>query len=473
MTAGGPEYTHRMPLHTYPRRFLALSIVFSLLVLAVSGTVAVTLYLDQSRTADLLSEDIGSRGAAINLDVTLDRLITSHTRGASEVAPLHEQADADLAEIERFADKARERELVAGVKASLADYHARRRAGATAAELADFLRAHTQPAVHDLRAYNGRELAASEGSHRQTVRRMAWGLAAVGLLGAVAGLVFGFGLARRLRRTIQQFLVRVEGASELLGRQLPAVEVQGGDGTDDLVRRVELAVQRLNEQEREVRRAERLAAVGQLAAGVAHEVRNPLTSAILLLETGRKDPAAGGLTADDLDLIEQELHRIEYTLQTFLAFARPPKLERSTFDLPPLLREAVALCRGRFEQAGITAEVVVPAGGGRLTADREQVRQVLVNLLLNAADAMPTGGRVTVAVERTAEAVEIVVADTGAGIPADMLPRLFEPFATGKETGTGLGLVVCQRIAEDHGGTIRGENPPGGGARFTLRLPIG
>ncbi len=300
-------------------------------------------------------------------------------------------------------------------------------------------------------------------------------MGAVGAVGAGAGLVVGYVLARRLRQTIQQYLVRVEGASEMLGQQLPAVQVEGGetDGSDDLQRRVELAVRRLNEQEREVRRAERLAVVGQLAAGVAHEVRNPLTSAILLLETGRKDPTAGGLTADDLDLIEQELHRIEQTLQTFLAFARPPRLERSTFDLPALVREAVALCRGRFEQAGIAAEVRVPDGDGRLTADREQVRQVLMNLLLNAADAMPTGGRVGVAVSRTAQAVEIAVSDTGPGISADIRPRLFEPFATGKETGTGLGLVVCKRAAEDHGGTIRGENPPGGGARFVLTLPVG
>lgn len=462
-----------MPLHSYPGRLLALSGVSSLLVLAVSGTVAVALYLDQSRTAEVLSEDIGSRGAAINLDATLDNLITLHASGVGAVEPLHEQVDADLREIERFADKDQEKGLVERVKASFTEYRQRWAGGAKAAELADYLRRSTQPAVHDLRAYNGRELTSSEGTHRKAVRRMAWGLAVVGVIGSAAGSVIGFVLARRLRRTIQQFLVRVEGASELLGQQLPAVEVQDGnqDGTDDLVHRVELAVQRLNEQEREVRRSERLAAVGQLAAGVAHEIRNPLTSAILLLETGRKDPAAGGLTDDDLDLIEQELHRIEQTLQTFLAFARPPKLERSEFDLPALVREAVALCRGRFEQAGVTVDVAIPDGDGQVTADREQVRQVLVNLLLNAADALPTGGRVVVDVTRSPEAVEISVSDTGRGISTDILPRLFQPFATGKETGTGLGLVVSRRIAEDHGGTLRGENPPAGGARFTLRLP--
>lgn len=464
-----------MSLHAYPGRLLLLSATSSLLVLLVSGSVAVGLYQEQSSAAAALSEDIASREAAVNLDATLDSLIALHAGGVAGVEPLHTQAAADLAEIERYAHKEPERDLARRVADSLGEYRRLWATGAAATDPATFLRTRTQPAVHELRVYNGQELLASEESHREAVGRMVWGLAAVGAVGAVVGLVIGFLLARHLQRTIQQYLVRVQGASELLGQQLPTVEVAGDetDGADDLVRRVELAVRRLHEQEREVRRAERLAVVGQLAAGVAHEVRNPLTSAILLLETGRKDPTAGGLTEDDLDLIEQELHRIEQTLQTFLAFARPPQLERSEFDLPGLIREAVALCRGRFEQAGITAEVRASGGDGRLTADREQVRQVLMNLLLNAADAMPTGGRVAVAVDRTPGHVQIAVRDSGPGISADILPRLFEPFATGKETGTGLGLVVCKRIAEDHGGTLVGENPPGGGAAFTLRLPVG
>lgn len=463
-----------MPLHTYPGRLLLLSAVSSGLVLAVSGGVAAVLYLDQAHTADVLSEDIGSRGAAMNLDVTIDNLIALHSGGATDVEPLHEQADANLVEIERFANKEDEQRLARRVADSFADYRRRWEGKAKPAELADFLRASTQPAVNDLRVYNGEELKGSEKSHLEAVGRLAWGLAVVGGLGSVGGLVFGFGLSRGLRRTIQKFLVRVEGASELLGQQLPAVEVRDGpgDGADDLVRRVELAVRRLNEQEREVRRAERLAAVGQLAAGVAHEVRNPLTSAILLLETSRRDPSAGGLTDEDLNLIEQELHRIEQTLKTFLAFARPPKLVRSEFDLSALIGEAVALCRGRLEQAGVAVEVRAAKGDLRLSADREQVRQVLVNLMLNAADAMPTGGRLTLTAERSPDAVQISAADTGPGIAADILPRLFEPFATGKETGTGLGLVVSKRIAEDHGGTLTGSNPPGGGARFVLTLPL-
>src|SRR5262249_31292318 len=152
---------------------------------------------------------------------------------------------------------------------------------------------------------------------------MMWGLAAVGGLASVAGLVLGYGLASGLRRTLHQFLVHVQGAANLLGPDHATVEWERDgepllEGAEGLLGRVEQAVLRLQGREREVLRAERLAALGQLAAGVAHEIRNPLTSALLLLQTARSDPSAGGLTEEDLTLIEQELQRIERSLQVFL-----------------------------------------------------------------------------------------------------------------------------------------------------------
>ena len=135
-----------------------------------------------------------------------------------------------------------------------------------------------------------------------------------------------------------------------------------------------------------------------------------------------------------------------------------------------MVREAVALCRGRLDQDGVRVDVR-PSADPPIPADPAQLRQVVVNLLLNAADAQPAGGTVAVSVTTADGWAELTVRDTGPGVAADMLPRLFEPFATGKETGTGLGLVVSRRIAEDHGGTLTGSNPPGGGACFVLRLP--
>jgi signal transduction histidine kinase len=232
-------------------------------------------------------------------------------------------------------------------------------------------------------------------------------------------------------------------------------------------------VQKLQQREREVRRAERLAAVGQLAAGVAHEIRNPLTSIKLLIQTSRRDPAAGGLSEEDLDLIEQEIQRLEQAVQTFLNYARPPKLERSPCDLTLLVRRTFGLVRGRAESQHVTLQFKEPEHPLVIDADRGQLQQVLVNLALNALDAMPQGGTLDVRVVRKSEnEVELTVTDSGTGIAPDVLNQLFEPFVTAKETGLGLGLVVSRRIVEDHGGTITGANRKEGGACFVIRLPV-
>jgi two-component system sensor histidine kinase HydH len=466
-----------MPIRTYPTRVVALAAAFCALALGLCGVVAAGLYREQDRTAAALGEAIGSRGAAIELEATLSALALLHDRRSRDAEPLHGQARADLAAIERFADKDDERALALAAAARFDEYLARWRRGDPPAELAAFLRTEALPAATAQRVYNGGELTRSEEEHRRALRQMAWGLVAVGGLGSAAGLALGYGLARSLKRTIHRFLVRVQGATDLLEQEAPAVEWQRtgeplADGGDELLRRVEQVVGKLQQREREVRRAERLAAVGQLAAGVAHEIRNPLTAAILLLEAARRDPAAA-LTGDDLDLIAAELHRVEGSLQTFLDYARPPKLHRAAADLAAVARDALGLARGRIDQQRVAVELDAPPGGCGLDADADQLRQVVLNLVLNALDVMPHGGALRLAVGPAAgqNGVELTVTDTGPGIRPDILPRLFEPFATGKETGLGLGLVVSRRIAEDHGGTLTGANRDGGGARFTVRLP--
>lgn len=468
-----------MSIRSYPRRVLLVTVMSCLLLAAVCGTVAFSVARELTRTASVLGEDIDSRGAAVNLEASLNSLAALHDRTSPDVEPLHGQVRADLADLVRLADKDQETVLVREVTDRFEEYFQLWRNRIPSEELARVLRDRVLPAATALRVYDGYELRRSEDSHRRSLRRIVWGLAIVGVLGSVAGLVLGYGLARSLQRTIHQFLVRVQGASDLLGQELPTVEWQRygeplRDGADDLLRRVEQVVLKLQQREHEVRRAERLAAVGQLAAGVAHEIRNPLTSAILLLETHRKDPTAGGLTEEELDMIEAELHRIEQSLHLFLDYARPPKLERSLVDLTAVVLDATNLVRGRSEQQRVEVRFVPPPQPCQLDADREQLRQVILNLILNALDVMPHGGTLEIAVERGRDkngTIVLAIGDTGPGIAPEILPRLFEPFASGKETGLGLGLVVAKRIVEDHGGTIYGSNRPGGGARFVVHLP--
>jgi two-component system sensor histidine kinase HydH len=160
-------------------------------------------------------------------------------------------------------------------------------------------------------------------------------------------------------------------------------------------------------------------------------------------------------------------------LQTFLDFARPPKLSRTAADLGPLPDHVASLVRGRAARQRVEVRVDRPPGPVVVPADADQVRQVLLNLVLNALDVMPAGGGLDVRLCGPADGwVELSVADTGPGVAADMLPRLFEPFVSDKEAGLGLGLSVSRRIVEDHGGTIQAYNRDVGGACFVVRLPV-
>jgi PAS domain S-box-containing protein len=226
------------------------------------------------------------------------------------------------------------------------------------------------------------------------------------------------------------------------------------------------------QRERDLLRAEQLMAIGQVAAGVAHELRNPLTSIKGLVQVNRKEAESHGVPTEDLRVIEQEIRRMERTLQTFLDFARPPKPERRLYDVTPLVERVLALVKGRAGKQKVALDFHRPEQPLTLELDRDQIQQLILNLTLNALDAMPQGGVLEIAALAPAEGwAELHVSDTGPGIAAELLPRIFDPFVSSKETGLGLGLAVSRRIAEDHGGSLAAENRPSGGARFVLRLP--
>jgi C4-dicarboxylate-specific signal transduction histidine kinase len=190
----------------------------------------------------------------------------------------------------------------------------------------------------------------------------------------------------------------------------------------------------------------------------------------MLVQAAQED-GAGGLTGEDLRVIEGEVRRQERSLQTFLDFARPSKPHRRSVEVVGIVHSVLGLVRGRCDKQRVKVRLDAPPGGLTLTADPDQLQQVLVNLVLNALDTMPAGGRLTITVRRRHGAAEIEMGDTGPGVPKALLPRLFEPFVSSKETGLGLGLVISKRIAEDHGGSLAAVHRPGGGASFIVRLP--
>jgi two-component system, NtrC family, sensor histidine kinase HydH len=225
-------------------------------------------------------------------------------------------------------------------------------------------------------------------------------------------------------------------------------------------------------RERQMVRAEQMAAIGQVAAGVAHELRNPLTSIKGLVQVNLREADARGLPAEDLRVIEHEVRRMERTLQTFLDFARPPRLERQRLDPAEAVDRVFTLVGGRARKQQVALRFSRPEMPSWVDGDQDQLQQLLLNLVLNALDAMPQGGVVEVELRAPRDGfAEVFVRDTGPGIAPHILPKVFETFVSSKETGVGLGLPVSRRIAEDHGGSLAAYNLPVGGACFALRLP--
>lgn len=473
---------------TGPRfRFLGPVILIDLCLITLCAVTAMSLLNQQAALSQVLRENVESRRAAVELEECLTDLIALEHDRVETVSVLHTRVRMLMGNVRAAADQPEERELCDQLERNYAEYtrlwqnmpppgnpdHEEARNVATRRLETDVLKPCQQ-----IKLYNARRIETSAEHHERVLERLAWGMAGVGALGALAGTLLGWGVARGLARSIRRLRVQIRDAAGKLDPTTPEIVLTGeGDferlhaEMEHLEHRVELVVGALRAREREVLRAEQLAAVGQLAAGVAHEIRNPLTSIKMLVQAGLED--AAGLSPEDLRVIEDEIRRTERSLQVFLNFARPPKPERRPTPLTPLVRGVVELIRGRAERQRVLVNVETPPDV-TATVDGEQLRQVLVNLSLNALDAMPTGGTLTIAVRpHPLDRVAVEVSDTGPGIPHDLLPRLFQPFVSTKDTGLGLGLVVSRRIIEDHGGTIVAGDRPGGGARFRITLPIG
>ena len=225
--------------------------------------------------------------------------------------------------------------------------------------------------------------------------------------------------------------------------------------------------------EAEMARRERLAALGDVAAAFAHEVRNPLNAVSMGLQRLATEfaPEPAANYARFVDLMQGEVRRLNAIVEQFIALARPLPLTLDRVDAGELLHELAALMEPEAKKAGVELRLAVPAALPAVTADRDHVKQVLLNLVVNALQAMAAGGTLGLEARADRERVTLVVADTGPGIPPDALPRVFDPYFTTKAGGLGLGLTIARRIAEAHGGALEAESRPGQGTRFLLSLP--
>ena len=235
-------------------------------------------------------------------------------------------------------------------------------------------------------------------------------------------------------------------------------------------------LERLRAMEERAKGAERLAYVGTLAGRLAHEIKNPLGTLDLnlqLLEEEWQDPQTPkeGRLLKKIEVLRAETKRLEEALNDFLRFAKGQKPQFAECDVNALVEDVAAFLEPQATQLNVRVRRSVDPAAPRCMADGNLLRQALLNLMINAHQAMPNGGELMVTTKAVRDGVLIEVTDTGEGIPPDRIGKIFEAYYSTKKTGSGLGLATTKRIVEEHHGEISVHSEVGKGTRFTIRLP--
>jgi PAS domain S-box-containing protein len=220
--------------------------------------------------------------------------------------------------------------------------------------------------------------------------------------------------------------------------------------------------------------SERLAALGRITAGVAHEVKNPLNSMRLWLENLKESlpPEQDAGAQQAVQVLDKEIDRLDAVVKRFLDFTRPVQLKLEATDLAELLREVMRVAHPQLQRAGVEVEELLGNGIPEVWADRDLLKQAVLNLVLNAAEAMTSGGELRVELGRRGEMAEISVSDTGNGIPAENQQKIFQLFFTTRPGGSGIGLATTFRIVQLHNGSIDFQSEAGRGTTFRIELPL-
>lgn len=454
----------------------------------------------QSRLSIILAQNVTSMEAAQELVISLRKLRFHWYRFLIE--PKQAKPNADLLarmkeddhdfnnaleDAERWAFTPKERKYVGEIRTAYQHFQKRfqefrRRQPPQQIDYEELIAFNpvepvVQPCERYFRANKDQMIETQQESER--VSRLLRGvLLLLGLIGPASGLLIGWTMARGLSRSMRSLSVRIQGMAQHLDREAGVVRlVSDGHAVDldqqleQVVQRIQDMVRQLQEQQRELWHAQQLSALGQLAANVAHEVRNPLMSIKMLVEAALRPNNPRPFTRDNLQVIHAAVGRLEKKVQGFLDFARPPVLQRAPGDLRSVAAEALELVRARAEKQKVEVIFERPEQPLYADVDRASLCSVFVNLFLNALDAMPKGGRLQVRLRPTGKQAIAEVIDTGTGIASGVVEKLFTPFVSGKPTGTGLGLCISKRIVEDHGGGLEGSNRSTGGACFTITLP--
>lgn len=222
----------------------------------------------------------------------------------------------------------------------------------------------------------------------------------------------------------------------------------------------------------QLKRADRMSAIGELSASLAHEIRNPLGSIEGAAQILEQPQTTDEMRREFLTVIRKESRRLNRLLSDLLDFARPRRPEFQRVDVDRIVSSVVTLVGHTAEQHGVEIRRNLSSSSTKLECDSEQLKQVILNLTINAIQAMPNGGVIEISATEKDAGVEIAVSDQGCGIPAENIEKIFDPFFTTKETGTGLGLSVAHQIIMQHGGAITAERNADGGMTFSIMIPF-
>ncbi len=300
-------------------------------------------------------------------------------------------------------------------------------------------------------------------------------MALIALLSAVLlGVFLGYTLIKQVLGPIRQLAV---GANMPVAGETVEDEVKAlGNRFDSLLQDIDQTRDKLEWSREHLQQAEKWAMVGKLAAGVAHSVRNPLTSVKMRLFSLERSLDLSTHQKEDFEVISEEIRNIDKIVNNFLAYSRPPKLRMRAVSPSEVVDTAVQLLRHRLESYNVKVDVKRNGRLPLISADPDQLKEVLVNLIVNACEVMPDGGNIWIEEETTesdegGQIVLIRVKDEGPGVPESVRTKMFQPFFSTKEEGTGLGLSIAMKIVEEHGGWLDLQSEEGKGACLVITLP--
>ena len=290
----------------------------------------------------------------------------------------------------------------------------------------------------------------------------------------VLGVMLAYILLNQILKPIR--ILSMEAGDVDITSPLPKEMTALRQRVHTLMENVDQTRSELKQSREHLVQAEKLALVGKLAAGVAHTIRNPLTSVNMRLFSLERSLELSQNQREDFEVISEEVRHIDTIVQNFLEFARPPKLKMQSISPSEVVDMALQLLRHRLESYGVRVELERQNPLPKIAADPEQLKEVLINLLVNACEAMGEGGLIVIreeegVAEPLGRVAVIRVKDSGPGIPKAVRHRVFEPFYSTKEEGTGLGLSIAYRIVEEHGGWLSLKSKEGEGTTFTITLP--